>query len=246
MTESEIWSSMLKSASNVSNTKTGMLVVLGGTADDQKNIITRLQQRPAQEPRSARSSNRPSSSGLGRSNTGMLDSALFFDAANSFGLGYGAVDFMDEQAEVLSHIDAYTMEEYYADNYVSALKSALDRRKKKESLLVMLLLDWKQIRQWATKLTFWLDIISRALGNIDETIVKSIQHIIQTYHSSMFRDVNITNTVELPLEEGQYSVPIGVDLVIATTDSDIIESLSDPAIDFAIQFLRTISFIREY
>ena len=57
-------------------------------------------------------------------------------------------------------------------------------------------------------------------------------------------DAKQTFSVEMPLETGQYDLPLGVDLAFVATGSERLlrgDSISDDAIDFVQQFLRSVA-----
>lgn len=158
--------------------------------------------------------------------------------SNAFGLGYTFFDFTDtEHGDKLSHLDVYTLDSY-DDGCLPMLRPVLQRAK--ENILVAIVLDWDHVDAWADQLWAWMAFLKKA---VDFGCVEELRRRIQQYGSEGYRD-----DVELPLEEGQYECPLGVDFVACAIGSERVadsageDALSDETVDFAQQFLRSVAW----
>lgn len=159
--------------------------------------------------------------------------------SNAFGLGYTFFDFTDtEHGDKLSHLDVYTLDSH-DDRCLPMIRPVLQRAK--TNVLVAIVLDWDHVEAWADQLWAWMGFLKKAVG--DFGCVEGLRQRIQSYGSGKadgYRDV------ELPLEEGQYEYPLGIDFVTCAIGSEsVVDSegaFSEETVDFAQQFLRSIAW----
>ncbi|KAK7203630.1 dynein light intermediate chain-domain-containing protein [Myxozyma melibiosi] len=234
---SGIWSSLLDSASSAKSVPTRTLLLIGGTAQCQRDFINQLVQSVNNDLYAIQGS--------------------YSAVKNDYAIGYLYIDVYDrEQEELIIRLHIYTVSKLH-ESYANLLVNILNREETTfESLFVTILCDWTEPRRWIrdiaqTILFLRNDVISK----IDqEKFSGGLARCSERYNklaNTSFTDsfqllAGNSSTIEVPLGKGEFDAPLGIQFMVAVMNSERTEVLErqfgrkDDEFDFIQQFLRTI------
>jgi dynein light intermediate chain 1, cytosolic len=217
---SELWTSMLQTAGRGAAIPKASLLILGDN-EVQNCLIQRL----------TRSETRS-------------------DIANAFGLGYTYIEYKDEHEDKLSQLDIYTLDsisEKIFDSQLNYLSLVLEKTvARSERILATIALDWEggDVSKWARTIRLWIDLLQAAIKGIDTSTAETsrLQHLFSSYIPPNAKESD-QRTVEVPLEPGQFDLPLGIDLAVVMVGSEITlnSEISEDTIDYIQQVLRVIT-----
>ncbi|KAK9240031.1 dynein light intermediate chain-domain-containing protein [Lipomyces kononenkoae] len=232
----DIWSSLLQSASISKATASRTILLLGGSPATQESFIQQI----------------AASAGSGL----YVVKGRTSQVANNFALGYVYFDVFDrDQEEIILRLNIYALSSIH-ESYASLLVDLFQRDSSiLETLLVTILLDWEQPRRWIRDLAQYIKfLIEFVFKNLDQDICASgLKKCSQRYRqlaSISFAEVsdlpNRSTEIDIPLGQGEYDAPLGVEMLVAVMNSERIDVLErqfgrkDDEFDFIQQFLRTV------
>ncbi|QDS69546.1 hypothetical protein FKW77_007786 [Venturia effusa] len=224
----EIWSSLLNSVSSGKRLPEKQLILLGGTAESQKDFLESLSSESAATRN--HSSKKP-------------------PVANQYALGYTYQDVMDaDQADTLARLSIYTLAD--ASPTLAPLLKPLLTPNTLPNTLVVVLLDWSQPWNWIRQLQDWIQLLRSVIVSLDMQSKQAMEDNVVHW-----RDIKRTTTLEgshtdedsaLPLGPGEWDEPLGMPLCLVCQNTDKMQVLEkeqgwkDEQFDYVGQFVRTI------
>ncbi|KAK9371091.1 dynein light intermediate chain-domain-containing protein [Lipomyces kononenkoae] len=252
----DIWTSLLQSASISKATTSRNILLLGKPRGSSATQAAFIQNIAASAP-----------SGL------YIVKGRTTQIANDFALGYVYVDVLDrDQEEIILRLNIYSLSSIY-ESYARLLVDLFQRDKSTfETLLVTILLDWEQPRRWIRDLAQYIKfLIEFVFKNLDQDVCASaLNKCATTFRcytdlvlnkligSQRYRQLasisfseasdlpNRSTEIDIPLGQGEYDAPLGVEMLVAVMNSERIDILErqfgrkDDEFDFIQQFLRTV------
>ncbi|KAM0127634.1 hypothetical protein ACHAP3_008683 [Botrytis cinerea] len=230
----DMWSSMLDGVASGKRLPEKNILVLGGTADSQKEFLEALSVDETRKSQDRQSSKQP-------------------PIANNFALGYTYHDVLDaDHEDILARLSLYLLADP-SPSFTPLMQPLLTPQTIPNTLIVILL-DWSQPWFWLKELRDWIRLLRPLLISLDEDCKEKMEEVMISWRDrgrggSTLDGGGSTATegdVSLPLGPGEWEEALGLPLCVVCQNSDKIETLEkerswrEDEFDYVLQFLRTI------
>ncbi|RPB10493.1 hypothetical protein P167DRAFT_525933 [Morchella conica CCBAS932] len=227
----DMWSSMLSSVASSKRLPQKSILVLGGSADGQKEFVESLGVGGA-------------GSGGGHRKTDKRP-----PIANAFALGYTYLDVLDSDHEdVLARLGVYLISEP-TPSFIPLLRPLFTAATLPETLIVILL-DWSKPWDWMREIKTWVRLVRGIFTSLDDDCRRTLDEVTHAWETRRSTHTDSggggVGEVTIPLGPGEFDEPIGLPLCVVCQNADKIEVLErergwkEEEFDFVLQFLRTI------
>ncbi|KAI5791833.1 dynein light intermediate chain-domain-containing protein [Geopyxis carbonaria] len=221
----DMWLSMLSSVASSKRLPQKSILVLGGSAEEQKEFVESL--------------------GAG----GYKRGTKMAPVANAFALGYTYQDVLDaDHEDVLARVGIYLISEP-TPAFIPLLRPLFTPATLPETLIVILL-DWARPWDWMRQIKTWVRLLRGIFTSLDDDCRRTLDDVAQSWENrrSTYADGSGggLGEVVIPLGPGEFDEPIGLPLCVVCQNADKIETLErergwkEEEFDFVLQFLRTI------
>ncbi|KAF1999050.1 dynein [Amniculicola lignicola CBS 123094] len=228
----EIWKPMLDNISSGKRLPEKSMLVLGGTPDTQREFLESISTDPS-------GTRRPP------------DRGRKAPIANQFALGYTYQDVLDSDHEdTLARLSLYLLAQP-SPSFTPLIKSYLNP-KTLPNMLVVILLDWNHPWLWVRQLRDWIRVLRSLIVSLDDASKEVLEENIMVLQdkgrggASEASGANASDSVKMPLGQGEWDEPLGIPLCVVCQNADKIETLErergwkEQEFDFILQTLRTI------
>ncbi|KAF5877539.1 putative dynein light intermediate chain protein [Botrytis fragariae] len=230
----DMWSSMLDGVASGKRLPEKNILVLGGTADSQKEFLEALSVDETRKSQDRQSSKQP-------------------PIANNFALGYTYHDVLDaDHEDILARLSLYLLADP-SPSFTPLMQPLLTPQTIPNTLIVILL-DWSQPWFWLRELRDWIRLLRPLLISLDEDCKEKMEEVMISWRDrgrggSTLDGGGSTATegdVSLPLGPGEWEEALGLPLCVVCQNSDKIETLEkerswrEDEFDYVLQYLRTI------
>ncbi|RPB05217.1 hypothetical protein L873DRAFT_1825387 [Choiromyces venosus 120613-1] len=225
----DMWSSMLSSVASSKRLPHKSILVLGGSAEGQKEFVESL------------GGGAGSSTG-GGNRKGEKRPPI----ANEFALGYTYLDVLDaDHEDVLARLGVYLISEP-TPSFIPLLQPLFTPATLPETLVVVLL-DWSKPWDWMRSIKTWVRLLRGIFTSLDDDCRRTLDEVTHAWETrrSTYTDAG-GGEVTIPLGPGEFDEPLGLPLCVVCYNADKIEMLErergwkEEAFDFVLQFLRTV------
>ncbi|KAH8662364.1 dynein light intermediate chain-domain-containing protein [Xylariales sp. PMI_506] len=231
----DMWSSMLDNVASGKRLPEKNLIVLGGTADSQRDFVEALSDSQRRN--------------LDRSKDKIPP------IANSFALGYTYYDVLDaDQDDILARVSVNFLSTP-SPSFSTLLKPLLTPQSIPNTVIVILL-DWAQPWSWMRQLRDWVLLVRSVIGSLSLECKDVMEETMSTWKdrgrggSSLNLDgtgaVTAEGDVPLPLGQGEWSMPLGLPLCVVCQNAERMDLLEktqgwkEDQFDLVLQFLRSV------
>ncbi|KAA8567776.1 hypothetical protein EYC84_008241 [Monilinia fructicola] len=230
----DMWSSMLDGVASGKRLPEKNILVLGGTADSQREFLEALSVDETRKSQERQNSKQP-------------------PIANNFALGYTYHDVLDaDHEDILARLSLYLLADP-SPSFTPLMQPLLTPQTIPNTLIVILL-DWSQPWFWLRELRDWIRLLRPLLISLDEDCKEKMEEVMISWRDrgrggSTLDGGGSTATegdVSLPLGPGEWEEALGLPLCVVCQNSDKIEALEkerswkEDEFDFVLQSLRTI------
>ncbi|MCJ1379207.1 hypothetical protein MMC17_002307 [Xylographa soralifera] len=223
-----MWSGLLDSVGSGKRLPEKTVVLLGGSADTQREFLETLSPDPTKKHQERHRKKPP--------------------VVNEFALGYTYQDVLDaDQEDTLARLSFYTLPEAL-QVYVPLLLPLLTAQTIPNTLLVILL-DWSEPWNWVRLMKDWVQFLREVLTSLDDDAKDSMEETMREWQQGRkgggVTTSNETSTT-IPLGPGEWDEALGIPLSVVCYNSNIMDNLEtdrgwrEEEFDFVLQFLRTI------
>ncbi|KAH7316705.1 dynein light intermediate chain-domain-containing protein [Stachybotrys elegans] len=232
-----LWKSMLESVASGKRLPEKNILVLGGTAESQRDFLESL-----------------SSSELRRNN----DRQKAPPIATNFALGYAYYDVLDaDQDDTLARVSLYLLTQPSGE--FASLVAPLLTPETIPHTAVVILLDWMEPHLWLRQLCSWIQVLEEVMGHMNDDEREQLEEVMASWKergrggasTNLDGTPSTTGTTSdgdglLPLGPGEWSEPLGLPLCVVCQNAQRMESLEknnhwkEPDFDTVLQYLRTV------
>lgn len=238
-----IWVPMLNSASKGKDLSEKQLIVLGGTADQQREFLEQLNP-PSLRPRYLNNDRRR------QQRTAPV--------SNRYALGYTYHDVLDaDQEDVLARLNVYMLANPSA-SFAPLLKPLFTPKTVKDTLITILL-DWSNPFKWARQLRQWIRLLRSVILSLDEQTKIEMEETMTAWKEkrvgpdapsaqpggSLSADQKLI-AATVPPGPGEWDEGLGIPLSVVCVQAEKIEQMErdygwgEDQFDFLMQWLRCV------
>ncbi|QSZ37201.1 hypothetical protein DSL72_009295 [Monilinia vaccinii-corymbosi] len=236
----DMWSSMLDGVASGKRLPEKNILVLGGTADSQREFLEALSIDETRKSQDRQSRKQP-------------------PVANNFALGYTYHDVLDaDHEDILARLSLYLLADP-SPSFTPLMQPLLTPQTIPNTLIVILL-DWSQPWFWLRELRDWIRLLRPLLISLDEDCKEKMEEVMISWRDRGRGGSNldgggstaIDGDVSLPLGPGEWEEALGLPLCVVCQNSDKIDTLEkerswkEDEFDFVLQSLRTILLKRRF
>ncbi|PSS28024.1 hypothetical protein M430DRAFT_113376 [Amorphotheca resinae ATCC 22711] len=231
----DMWSSMLDGVASGKKLPEKNILVLGGSAESQREFLEALSGEDARKPQDRQSSKHP-------------------PIANNFALGYTYHDVLDaDHEDILARLSIYLLADP-SPSFTPLLQPLLTPQTIPNTLIVILL-DWSQPWFWLRELRDWIRLLRTLLVSLNNECKEKMEEVMISWRDrgrggNALDGGGTSSTtdsdVSLPLGPGEWEEALGLPLCVVCQNSDRIEMLEkerswkEEEFDFVLQTLRTV------
>ncbi|MCJ1473905.1 hypothetical protein MMC13_002561 [Lambiella insularis] len=230
-----LWSSLLDSVASGKRLPEKTLLVLGGSADVQKEFLDTLASDSTKKQHDRHRKKPP--------------------IANEFALGYTYQDVLDaDQEDTLARLSTYTLSEPLT-SFAPLIRPLFTTRTVPATLLVILL-DWSEPWFWMRQIRDWIQLLREVFTSLDDGTKDAMEETMnewqQRRRGGSANDLNGLGAagneanIAIPLGPGEWDEALGIPLCVVCFNSNMIEfhetdgGWQEEEFDYILQCLRTI------
>ncbi|KAL2022996.1 hypothetical protein VTK56DRAFT_4211 [Thermocarpiscus australiensis] len=232
----DLWNSMLSSVASGKRLPEKNILLLGGTADSQRDFFESLSNSELRRTLDRNAPRMP-------------------PVANSFALGYTYYDVLDaDQEDTLARISLYTLTSP-SPAFASLLQPLLTPQSIPNTLIVVLL-DWSQPWKWMRQLREWILLLRTVLISLSDECKETMEEVMLSWRDrGRGGGMNLDGTANVPAADGDIALPLGpgewedalgLPLCVVCQNAEKMEYLEktqswkEEEYDVVLQFMRTV------
>jgi dynein light intermediate chain 1, cytosolic len=233
---------MLNSASKGKDLTEKQLIILGGTPDQQRDLLEQLNP-PNLRPRYANNDRRR------QPRTAPI--------SNRYTLGYTYHDVLDaDQEDVLARLNVYMLANPSA-NFAPLLKPLFTTKTVKDTLIAILL-DWSDPLKWAKQLRQWIRLLRTVILSLEDDTKTAMEEVMTAWKEKRVgpdapsaqpgggsKEATEQKSV-VPPGPGEWDEGLGIPLAVICIQAEKIQNLErdygwgEDQFDFLMQWLRCV------